>query len=134
MPIVATAGGVTVRELSGTAPLAFAEADPAAPLPIQLHGGGVDVDVSGCTAGRLVINFLCYPQMHAEFDGQPVVCTEDAWQRVVVDLPGPGQVLHLRFRSPWGQGLFLGAAVVLLGLFLGRLILRATPKVDPGPR
>jgi hypothetical protein len=125
LTLAAAAGGVRIDELAGVAPLAFATSEPSRSLPIRLHGGGMDVDVASCkTAGPVVLNFLYYPQMEAELDGTPVACTEDAWQRVVVDLPTTGQTLRLRFRPPWGQGLFLGGALVLLGLFLTRLVLR----------
>ena len=117
--------GTSLRELPGVDPLAFATARPELALPMQLHCRGVDVDVTGLPAGTPVtVNFLWYPQMSLELDGQPLAVNGDDWQRITTTLPAAGSTLSLRYEPPWAKTCSAGFALCLIALVLAAGILR----------
>jgi hypothetical protein len=117
--------GTTLKELPGVDPLAFATGRPGRALPLQLHCRGADIDVSGLPAGTPVtINFLWYPQMHLELDGQPLDVSKDDWQRITTTLPNAGSTLSLRYQPAWQKTGGVGAGLCLFALFLAWLTLR----------
>ena len=119
MTTIAVERGTTLKELAGVDALAFATAQPERALPMQLHCRGVDVDVAGLPAGTAVtINFLWYPQMSLELDGQPLAVGQDDWQRITTTLPTAGKALSLRYEPPWGKTCGVGAALCLAALVL----------------
>jgi hypothetical protein len=125
LPMVARFGGITLKELPGVDPLAFATERPERPLPMRLSCRGADIDVAGLEAGtRVTVNFLWHPHMTLQLDGQPLEVEQDDWQRITTTLPASGEVLALRFEPPWAKTCAVGAALCLAALVLAWRILR----------
>jgi hypothetical protein len=112
-------GDTTLKELPGVDPLAFVTGKPERPLPMHLHCGGADIDVSGVPAGEsITINFLWYPQMNVYLDGASAPVEKDDWLRITTPLPRSGTTLLLRYEPPWQRSLAIGGAVCLVALLL----------------
>lgn len=113
---------VTMSLLKGAKPLAYAVADPTRPLPLELRGDGMDVDVTGVRAGsRVMLNFYWYKDMHVWLDGKPLPIEREWLSRMTVDLPSEGRRLTVRFQPPWLKSLFAGFLIVLVGIGLGSM-------------
>ena len=119
-----------MKEMAGVDPLAFATDRPERALPMHLHCRGADIDVTGLPAGaRVTLNFLWYPQMRLDLDGEILSVEKDDWQRIATTLPTAGRTLSLRYEPPWPRTCAVGAAVCLAALLLawGALRFRETP-------
>lgn len=109
---VASQPDLAVKELEQIDPLAFPSGQPANPLPLKLHGGGIDVDVSGLKSrASVVANFLWYPEIKAFADGREIACKRDDWYRIVAEVPAATHTLALRYQAGWAAG-FLKALVI----------------------
>jgi hypothetical protein len=125
LPTLAKVGGTSLKQLPGVDPLAFATARPDRPLPMHLHCRGVDIDVAGLAADtQVTINFLWYPQMQLDLDGESLSVDEDDWQRITATLPRAGATLSLRYVPPWDRTCAIGAVICLAASALGWLTLR----------
>jgi hypothetical protein len=116
---------LAVLELDGVDPLAFVDGRPERALPLRLHGEGIDVDVSGLRSpGRVVVNFLWYPEMKAAADGKELSCLRDRWGRIVADVPAGAKTLAIRFRPDWLRGTLWGGASAALALAAAAVLAR----------
>lgn len=117
---------LSILRVSESKPLAFAENAPFVPLPLQLRANGLDVDVTLTSqGGRVIANFLWYPEMRAEVDGQTVKTTADSWQRIAIDLPSGARKVQIRFVPEWGKGFLCAVLAALMGIACRFLALRA---------
>jgi hypothetical protein len=108
-----------VTEYSPVHPLAFPSNKHPVSLPVRLHAGGIDVDISRLQEDKsVVVNFLHYPEMAAAVDGREVACLPDFWNRMVVPLPTPGKLLSVRYVPSWGKGCLLGMGLIGAGVGL----------------
>ncbi len=115
--IPVTHGSVIVERLSRIDPLCFSLDEPGIALPIRIHGDGIAVSLpSHPTDQRLLVNFLHYPRMQAEVDGQSVTLQADEWGRMVVAVPAESRHLRLTYRPNWRRGFQGGAAVFGIGV------------------
>ena len=124
--------GTSLKELPGVDPLAFVTDRPERALPLRVHCRGAEIDVAGLTAGsQVTINFLSYPHMALDLDGQLLSVDKDDWQRITTTLPRTGSTLTLRYQPPWdktcavGAGLCLAALVLAWGSLRGRQRIRS---------
>ncbi len=131
--LVAETEAVRVWELPRPDPLAFVRNLPEVALPVTARADGVDVSVSGATAGSaVVVNVLMRPAMQARADDVPVHLESDEWGRVVAQLPAGARKLELRYRPRWGLGLACSALLATLSLSLACWVLRGRPKPVAG--
>lgn len=108
---------VSIWELKGSDPLAFAVSRPAQALPLRYSQVGVDVDVTRLpTGGRVVVNILQRPYMQARAGALPLSITADAWGRMVVAVPAGAKLLTVRYVPPWRAGFACGAALWVLAI------------------
>lgn len=106
---------VTIWELSGSRPMAFAASQPTRDLPITLNGAGVRVDVSRLTnGGDVIVNFLKRPWSKAYADGRGIACSSDEWGRMQTHIPAGTKVLEVRYSPPWGLGFRVGGLLAFL--------------------
>jgi len=125
LKLLAEFHGTTLMELPGAQPLAFVTGRPERPLPMRLHCGGADIDVTGLPAGTPVtINFLWYPQMTCTLNGRPAPVDKDDWQRITTVLTDSGSTLSLRFEPRWDKTCAVGAVLCLGAMGLGWVTLR----------
>lgn len=130
LPAPTVGDGVRVYRVPGAAPLGFASGTPTEPLPLSAGGDGLKLDVTGVPSGQIVTaNFLWYPQIRAELDGQPIEATPDEWGRIRVTLDRPGQELTIRYVPNWGKGIVIGLGAVLVSLMATAGILRWDRRV-----
>jgi hypothetical protein len=115
--------GVVVKKLTPVAPLAFAAEEEQLdtptqrhPLPISLHGGGIDVAIQGVSPSQVVIvNFRHWAGMTASVDGRDTSCVKDSYERMFVRLPAAGETLSIRYRPTWATGIWMGLVAAALG-------------------
>ena len=100
-------------ELSGSDPLAFAEATPERPLPLRLDATGATVALTGDETSPVIVNFLAREHLHAFVDGKPVSLMKDSWGRVRLRVPRGAKNLALRYEPDWNKGVFLGGVLLL---------------------
>ncbi len=117
--------GVTIYELPGARPLAFAVAAPEEPLPFRVEGDTFIVELPEGPGDReVVLNFLWRPGIEVRANGRAVASAADGWGRIVATVPPQGGTLSARYVPSWGRGLSLAAllalAAVAVMLFAGR--------------
>jgi len=120
----------SIRRIPDPLPLAFPELHPAVSLPLRLRGDGFDVDTSSLAeGGRVVANFLWYPEMRGEVNGKSLPVATDSWQRIIVDLPRPANEIRIRFVPRWWKGFAIGTATAFAGLLLGHFAIRRERRI-----
>ena len=131
---------IAVLDVGPVNPLAFPLGHPEHPLTVTPNPAGVDVDLGGDTytpgsANQVVVNFLWYPALTADVNGQPVPCSADEWGRTVVALPpaaaGPGggpPTLHVRYKPDWSTGLMIGGVIATVALLAAVILTRLSAE------
>ena len=115
----------SIRHIPDPRPLAFPEIRPAVSLPLRLRGDGFDIDTSSLAEkGRVIANFLWYPEIRGEVDGKSLSVAPDSWQRITVDLPRAAKEVHVRFVPPWWKGFASGGVAAFAGLLIGCFAMR----------
>jgi hypothetical protein len=105
-----------VFEIPDPAPLAFDESEPAQPLALEMSTAGLVITLEPEPRPRRVVaNFLRYPAITAMADGRPATVGEDAWQRIVVDVPAGARAIRIRHSPPRGPGIALALLLSLGG-------------------
>lgn len=128
LELVGEMEGLRLYRLPGADPLAFAAGRPNAALPLGYGTSGVDLDVSGVSAGDTVTaNFLWYPAIRAYLDGRPVPAAADDWGRIRVALDRTGDSLQIRYEPRWVVGLAAGAVLIAAGVIAAGVLLRVAP-------
>jgi hypothetical protein len=108
---------VRLEELADVSPMAFPETQPTLPLPIGAGGNGIKVSLKHWKdGGKIVVNFLWYPQMRAVVDGEAVKVSHDTWGRMVVDVPAGTTSLRIHYAAGWMRGLLAGLVLIAIGL------------------
>jgi hypothetical protein len=143
--------GTRLTELGGVAPMSFTPMSftpmsftpmsftrdrPALPLPLTARGDGIRVDLRHLDGGgKVIVNFVWFPQMRASIDGEPVPVRQDEYHRIVIDAPPGARRLHIRYAAPWGLGGAIGVSIVLIALIGGWLMRDrcALPNVNIQP-
>lgn len=130
--LVAETEGVRVWELPRPDPLAFARRRPELALPVTFRADGVDVELSGATAGSpVVVNVLMRPAMRGRIDGIEVPLASDEWGRVVAELPAGARKLELRYCPRWQLGFAAAGLLTALALGLAGWLARRRPQDAP---
>ena len=114
---------VSLYELPGASPLAFDRASPQAPLSIEFHGWGADVESPGQGPRSVVVNFVMRPWLRAVCGGQPLELSADEWGRMEVRVPDGVTRFQVFQDLPWGRGILAGmglAAATLVGMTIVR--------------
>lgn len=114
-----TVGGMMVWEVPDPAPLAFAERDPQASLPITFSTKGAVVQRDPSTSaepGTVVVNVLGWPRFRAFSDGEMVPWSADEWGRMVVRVPAGGRVVEVVYSPPWREGIALGLVALVASI------------------
>lgn len=107
---------VRIFEIPNAAPLAFDESNPSRPLRLEMTTAGLVITLEPePRPRRIVANFLWYPTMTATADGRPTEVGEDAWQRMVVEVPAGASDLRIRHTPPRGLGIALALLASLAG-------------------
>lgn len=108
---------VTVWELPGPAPMAFALRAPGTGLPWRASGRGMEVSLpAGASGGEVVANVLWRPWMRVYADGRPLAAAGDEWGRVRASVPAGARTLLVRCEPPWRPGFMLGLLLALLSI------------------
>ncbi len=108
---------LSVAEVGNVDPLCFRTDARSVPLPIRLDGRGIHADLGSSPGpGRVVVNFLFYPDLHAYADGVRVAAEVDEWGRMLVAVPGGTQRLDVLYQPTWLVGFLLAIVPLLLGL------------------
>ena len=115
---------LSILHVPDAKPLAFAENAPATSLPVKLGTNGFDVDVASVAGTRVIANFLWYPEMRAELDGQVINTRADSWQRIAIDVPTGARKVQVRFVSEWRKGFLCAMLAALAAIACGFLALR----------
>jgi hypothetical protein len=136
---VATTADVTLFNIAGVDPLAYAVLTYPQPLPkgkgvlvkislrITTSATGIDVDLTPAHGGDIVVNFLAYKALVAEIDGRGVPIYADGWGRIVVRAPEGGRRLTIRYAMPWTASVACGIVLLVMGLGLWWLLWFASP-------
>jgi hypothetical protein len=114
---------VSLYEFPDASPLAFDRATPRAPLPIEFHGWGAEVQVPGRGQRTAVVNIAVRPWLRAACGGQPLESSADEWGRMQVRLPDGVTRFQVFYDLPWRRGIFLAAGLAtatLAGMVLVR--------------
>ena len=114
---------VSLYELPDASPLAFDRANPRAPLPIEFHGWGAEVEVPGTGQRTVVVNIVVRPWLRAACGQQPLESSADEWGRMEVRVPDGVTHFQVFYDLPWRRGIFMGvglAAATLAGMVLIR--------------
>jgi hypothetical protein len=125
--------GVTLSELPGARPLAFAAAAPEAPLPLRIVGDSFVVELpEGPRDREVVLNFLWRPGIEVRANGRAVASAADEWGRIRAMVPQGAGTLTARYAPSWGRGLrlayLLALAAVMVMVFVGRRSARAVSR------
>jgi len=121
---------ISISRIPDPRPLAFREIRPAVSLPLSLEANGFDLDTSSVIeGGRVVANFLWYPEIRGEVDGKSVPVASDSWQRIVVDLPRAAKEVRIRFVPPWWKGFAGGGVAAVAGFLIGCFAMRRQAQI-----
>ena len=125
---------MNVWEVPDPAPLAFAERDPRAGLPITFSARGavVALDLHGSAEPeKIVVNVLGWPRFRAFADGALVPWTADEWGRMVVSVHARTRTLEVVYSPPWREGFGLGALALMASIAFASVLARLSPDTDP---
>ena len=114
---------VSLYELPDASPLAFDRANPQAPLSIEFHGWGAEVEVPGTGQRTVVVNIVVRPWLRAACGRQPLESSADEWGRMEVRVPDGVTHFQVFYDLPWRRGILAGmglAAATLVGMVLIR--------------
>ncbi len=109
--------------LPDASPMAFDRANPRAPLAIEFHGWGAEVEVPGTGQRTVVVNIVVRPWLRAASGQQPLESSADEWGRMEVRVPDGVTHFQVFYDLPWRRGIFAGlglAAATLGGMALIR--------------
>jgi hypothetical protein len=123
---------VSLYELPNACPMAFAEANPQTPLPIEFHGWGAAVDVPGNGPRSVVVNLVVRPWLRAASGTQPLESSSDEWGRMLVRVPDGVSSFRVYYDLPWRRGILLGVFVATATLVGFSIIHRAGILRDGG--
>jgi hypothetical protein len=113
----AIVGGMQVWEVKDAAPMAFPLAHPATSYHAEFSAKGATVHFEGegyAYGEPFVINVLAWPRFHVYADGKEIAKLPDEWGRIVATPPPGTKRLEAVYKSPWGQGIAIGLALMLL--------------------
>jgi hypothetical protein len=114
---------VSLYELPDPAPMAFDRASPQAPLGIEFHGWGAEVNVPGTGQRTVVVNIAERPWLRAASGTQLLESSGDEWGRMEVSVPDGVTQFRVFNQLPWRRGILAAvglAAATLAGMVLIR--------------
>lgn len=117
--------GVRILAVDDPEPLAFCIDRPDLPLPLEETPAGIKVDASPLPqGGKVVVNYLWYPNIRVSADGRALVCDADRFGRIATEIPAATRTLTVGYRSAWLDGLGIGAGLLCVGLVLQIILSR----------
>lgn len=114
-----------IWKVKRAAHMAFARQRPGVPLPLQIHGAGIDVDTSMVEREAvIVVNFFWHPQMKAFADGAEVPVRADKWNRMLVKVARGTSTLSIRYVTGWLNKSLGGVVLCILAALITLAVVR----------
>ncbi|MGO9108224.1 MAG: hypothetical protein ACLP9L_03230 [Thermoguttaceae bacterium] len=123
---------VSLYEIPEASPMAFDRARPRAPLSIEFHGWGAEVEVPGSGQRTVVVNLVVRPWLKAACGEQRLESSADEWGRMEVRVPQGVNRFQVFYDLPWRRGIVLGIIVAITTL-VGFSIIYRMRLLEPCP-
>ena len=112
----------TLWELPQPRPMAWSDAEPARPLPVQFDGAGANLDTSQLpTGGWITLNMIRRPEISASTEKRVLPTMSDPWSRIRIQVPAGIKQIRVNFTPPWFVGFASAGLLMVLALIAARI-------------
>lgn len=112
----------TLWELPQPRPMAWSDAEPSQPLPVQFDGAGANLDTSQLPSGGwITLNMIRRPEVSASAEKGKLPTTTDPWRRIRIQVPAGIKQIRINFTPEWAVGFASAGLLLVLALIAARI-------------